>query len=52
MMPRGAYRIFDAARVAAAYDEMAAHLNEKLPDREILLLPVRMILMLEDTMKA
>lgn len=40
MMPAGAYRIFDAERVAAAYDEMAARLNDELPDREILLLPV------------
>ncbi|HMB39538.1 MAG TPA: phosphoribosyltransferase family protein [Wenzhouxiangellaceae bacterium] len=40
MMPDGAYRIFGAERVAAAYDEMAARLNDELPDREILLLPV------------
>lgn len=40
MMPEGAYRIFDARRVATAYDEMAARLNDELPNREIMLLPV------------
>ena len=40
MMPEGAYRLFDAARVAEAYDGMAERLNAALPEREILLLPV------------
>ncbi|MEX2499776.1 MAG: phosphoribosyltransferase family protein [Wenzhouxiangellaceae bacterium] len=40
MMPSGAYRLFDAADVAAAYDQMAVRLNDELPDREVLLLPV------------
>lgn len=40
MMPDGAYKLFDAGRVASAYDEMAARLNDELPDHEVLLLPV------------
>ena len=40
MMPEGAYRLFDAAQVAKAYDGMAERLNAALPEREILLLPV------------
>lgn len=40
MMPDGAYKVFDAERVARAYDEMAARLNDELPETELLLLPV------------
>lgn len=40
MMPRGSYRVFEAGQVARAYDDMAARLNDQLPDGEILLLPV------------
>ncbi|MFO7763382.1 MAG: phosphoribosyltransferase family protein [Wenzhouxiangellaceae bacterium] len=40
MMPAGAYRLFDAAEVASAYDRIAERLNDELPKREILLLPV------------
>lgn len=40
MMPDGAYRLFDAGRVAEAYDAMAARLNAELPEGEVLLLPV------------
>lgn len=40
MIPEGAERLFDAAHIERAYDEIAGHLNRDLPDREILLLPV------------
>lgn len=40
MMPENVYRLFDAAEVGRAYDEMAERLNAELPQQEILLLPV------------
>jgi len=40
MIPDGARRLFDAPEVARAYDNLAARLNDDLPDAEILLLPV------------
>lgn len=40
MMPRGAYKLFDAEQVGRAYDEIAQRLNDELPQHEVLLLPV------------
>ncbi|HKL50766.1 MAG TPA: phosphoribosyltransferase family protein [Wenzhouxiangellaceae bacterium] len=40
MMPKDAYRLFDAEQVAAAYDEIAQQLNDQLPAHEVMLLPV------------
>ena len=40
-LPEGAYRVCDAAEVRSAYDAMAERLNRDLPEKEILLLPVR-----------
>jgi len=39
-MPEGAYKVFDAEAVSAAFDAIAARLNDNLPDHEVMLLPV------------
>ncbi|MCA1779594.1 MAG: hypoxanthine-guanine phosphoribosyltransferase [Xanthomonadaceae bacterium] len=40
MLPPNSTRLFDADQVQAAYDDLASRLNDSLPDKEVMLLPV------------